>query len=142
MYIGPTQQQGKKVKWPSLTSTWPRDKHFICGFFIPKMMQNNNCFCLKIIYTGTELCPIFHAQVTPICHLPAASAKRWFHENRVLRSKDVASGLKYDKIVICCVVNKSKRGTSSFNGDLLGLQRYDPQTVEQLIFSLCQSSWI
>jgi hypothetical protein len=33
----------------------------------------------------------FHSQSTPICLLPAAGAKRWFHENGVLRSKDVAS---------------------------------------------------
>jgi hypothetical protein len=45
-------------------------------------------FMSKDYYTGTKL---FYSQSTPICHPTAAEAKRRFHENGVLRSKDVAS---------------------------------------------------
>jgi hypothetical protein len=46
----------------------------------------------KTVYTGSTLFFRYFLTTTPICHLPAAGAKRGFHENGVLRSKDVASG--------------------------------------------------
>jgi hypothetical protein len=57
-----------------------------------KHWQNWFCFCLKIIFNmSTTIFSTFHSTSTPICHPPAAGAKRRFHENGLLRSKDVAS---------------------------------------------------
>jgi hypothetical protein len=58
------------------------------GVNFERNVQKFSSFCLKIIYTGTNiLLSTFHSQSTPISHLPvpAAGAKRQLHENGVLK---------------------------------------------------------
>jgi hypothetical protein len=52
------------------------------------------------LYRNKTICFNISFAIHPICHLPAADAKRWFNQNHMLRSKDVVSALWWQLFIL------------------------------------------
>jgi hypothetical protein len=85
-HIGPSRQIGKKVKWPSLTSNWPRDLIFsVVCFYLkwcrtpPSTLQNSKIFLkwLTLVYTQVQYRIFFLCQSSRIATLVTHKLKKY-----------------------------------------------------------------